>query len=351
MAQHTYIVYNKDNKAAVDAICTATYMNTKFFIEDRTLTEDVLVEMATCSGSEYFYVINTDKEVLFPEFDFYYKPPTWDKQYVHVWDNDTTVRQYCREEVLANPSHFTDDALVNGRVQLKNIDGKIYTDPVFDIVFLSYDEAFAGEHYHKLKSRFPRTKRVNGVKGIYEAHKAAASIVTSSMFYVVDADAVLLDDFDFSYNPHSVDRVTTHVWQSINPINDLKYGYGGVKLFPTELLKNYKGLPVDFTTSVSSSFKVMDEVSNITKFNTDPFTTWRSAFRECAKLASGAIHNNKETTDRLDIWCTVGSDREFGDFALMGANEGREFGMKNINHPEQIRMINDYKWLEERFTS
>ena len=31
------------------------------------------------------------------------------------------------------------------------------------------------------------------------------------------------------------------------------------------------------------------QVSNITAFNTDPFNTWRSAFRECTKLASAII--------------------------------------------------------------
>ena len=107
-----------------------------------------------------------------------------------------------------------------------------------------------------------------------------------------------------------------HVWYSRNPVNDLIYGYGGIKLFPRDMLLNYKGSPIDFTTSVSSKFKVIPEVSNVTRFNTDPFSAWRSGFRECTKLASKLIPNqdNKETEERLAIWCSKGADREFGEW-------------------------------------
>jgi hypothetical protein len=97
----------------------------------------------------------------------------------------------------------------------------------------------------------------------------------------------------------------------------------------------------------------MQEVSNITKFNTDPFSAWRSGFRECAKLASKLIHNqdNTESEHRLDIWCTRGADREFGEFAIMGANAGRAFGLAHKDQPDMLGLINDYSWLEKQFLS
>ena len=104
---------------------------------------------------------------------------------------------------------------------------------------------------------------------------------------------------------------------------------------------------------MSKNFKVIPEVSNITCFNTDPFSAWRSAFRECTKLASKQIINqdNTETEERLDTWCTKGVDREFGDFVIMGANEGREFGTENTNRTEMLALINDFEWLEKKFQS
>jgi hypothetical protein len=172
------------------------------------------------------------------------------------------------------------------------------------------------------------------------------------MFYVVDADAEILYNFNFDYQPPMYDRNSVHVWHSKNPINDLEYGYGAVKLFPTRKLLNFKGSPIDFTTSMSS-LKVIPEVSNITAFNSDPFSTWRSAFRECAKLASKIIPNqdNTKTKERLHIWCTKGEDRDFGDLAIQGAIEGAEFGKTYANQPKMLGLINNFRWLEEKFSS
>ena len=126
-----------------------------------------------------------------------------------------------------------------------------------------------------------------------------------------------------------------HVWRSINPINDLEYGYGGVKLLPTELTKKVDKTKVDVNTSISTNFKVMKQISCITKFNTGPFETWKSAFRECAKLSSKVIDRQKEdeTNARLKTWTTVGHDRPFGEYALAGATAGMEFGLSRGTDP------------------
>jgi len=63
---------------------------------------------------------------------------------------------------------------------------------MYDIVFISYNETNAEENWLKLKERFPRAKRVDGVKGIHQAHIAAAKKCFTKMFWVVDADAIIL---------------------------------------------------------------------------------------------------------------------------------------------------------------
>jgi len=70
---------------------------------------------------------------------------------------------------------------------------------MYDIVFISYQEPNADENYNKLKNRFSRAKRVHGVKGIHQAHIAAAKKCFTKMFWVVDADALIVDDFNFNY--------------------------------------------------------------------------------------------------------------------------------------------------------
>jgi hypothetical protein len=42
----------------------------------------------------------------------------------------------------------------------------------------------------------------------------------------------------------------------------------------------------------------------------------------------------------------VGHDREFGEYAIRGANAGMQFGLSNSNN---IKLINDFDWLEQKF--
>jgi hypothetical protein len=233
---------------------------------------------------------------------------------------------------------------------------KTPTSTEYDIVFISYDEPQCEENYNKLLERFPRTKRIHGVEGIYKAHIEAAKLCTSDYFWVVDGDSNIVPEFNFDYVVGFYDYERVRVWRSINPINDLVYGYGGVKLLPrTSVLKKYNNYhklsTPDMTTSISRNYEPIMVVSNITKFNTDPFSTWRSAFRECVKLSSRIINGqvDNETQNRLDIWCTEGRDRDYGIYALAGAIEGRKYGMHNSNSKEKLLKINDYNWLKEKF--
>ena len=128
---------------------------------------------------------------------------------------------------------------------------------MYDIVFISYGEPNADENYRHLKTRFPMAKRVTGVKGIHHAHIEAAMKCFTPMFWVVDADAYILDDFDFSYIVPKHDQDTVHVWRSQNPVNGLTYGYGGIKLLPRRATMNMNVLTSDMTTSITNKFKIM----------------------------------------------------------------------------------------------
>tara|TARA_B100000929_G_scaffold286704_1_gene272269 strand:+ start:347 stop:1504 length:1158 start_codon:yes stop_codon:yes gene_type:complete len=315
---------------------------------DRKIDREKLSEILSRTLTKYFYVI-VDPNVKLENFDFDYEPAAGEEQFVHIWDNNTNIRLYNREKVLENIDNFTDDAMYQGRVNFKSHNRKIQTGTQFDVVFLSNNETFADGNFELLQERFPDAKRVNGVKGIFNAHKRASEIVDTSMVYIVDADAELTDDFDFSYVPPESDRGFAHVWRSVNPVNGLQYGYGGVKLFPTKMMRASEFWRVDFTTTFSEGLKLMPGTSNISRFNTSAFETWRSAFRECAKLASSIIDESSENHERLDVWCEQGITRAFGTYALEGAAAGREYGTANKKNVKQLNCINDYAWLKEQF--
>ncbi len=311
-----------------------------------------LTDAAKKSFTKFFWLV-WDDLIVEDTFNFDYRVEKWDEEYIHVWLNGLHRDGICLfpKNIEVIKKEF------NHRFYFKKkeIDVVASRPKPFDIIFISYNEPNADLNYQRLLEKFPRAKRVHGVKGIHNAHKEAARISETDMFWVVDADAELVDDFNFEINyfPHydagnrREHLKTVYVWHSKNPVNELTYGYGGVKLLPKQLTLDMNTETHDMTTSISDRFKVMAKVSNITAFNTDEFTTWRSAFRECAKLASKVIDSNydPDTDERLYIWCSKTADK----VAAAGAKEGRKFGRLNIDEPDELRKINDFDWLRERF--
>ena len=222
----------------------------------------------------------------------------------------------------------------------------------FDVVYISYHEPFADKNFTKLQDHIRSTDStlkliwIRDVKGIFEAHKQGANRVQSKMFWVVDADAEIEQDFKFDYIPDVYDEEVVHVWASKNPINELEYGYGGVKLFPTEMVRNANTWGLDFTTGLSNRFKSMPQLSCVTRFNTDPFSTWRSAFRECVKLT---LNEDEESKQRLQAWLNTRGKGNYTRSAVRGALEGNQFAEANKNNVAELNKINNYEWLNERY--
>ena len=230
---------------------------------------------------------------------------------------------------------------------------------MLDVFMLTFGEPEADANFEKLLEKAPHAKRIDGIVGLLNAHKACAEESRTTYFYVCDADAQIKDNFQFNFTPSSRKEAYPGVpetecvftYRSHNPINDLLYGYGAVKLFPKKQLLACEEFKVDMTTSIGAKFVPKFEISNTTAFNTDPFNTWRSAFRECTKLASGIIDNKKQVDDmyRLEVWCTRGENRRYGEYAIMGAEQGRDFGTHYKNNKEALRKINDWEWLRKTF--
>ena len=266
--------------------------------------------------------------------------PWYDLQYENVWMLDDSLHNSTKEIWAAK---ITPKKSIGTKV-VGNITVNLPKE--LDVIFISYNEPNAQENWERVLEKCQTAKRVNGISGIVNAHKAAAELATTDMFYVVDGDAYLTDDWDFNFQPKIFDRDCVHVWHSRNPINNLEYGYGGVKLIPKSLMLLADPANTDMTTSISKKFKVMRTVSNLTAFNTDTFSTWRSAFRECCKLA---VISNKESLSRLSAWCQLNSDVAYGDNAYCGAIAGKAYGEENALDPIALGKINDFTWLRERY--
>ena len=221
-----------------------------------------------------------------------------------------------------------------------------------DVIFLSNGEPHAEENFQQLLKVCPRAKQVKGIKGIYQAHREASQTSSTDFFFIVDADAWVVDDFEFTIRSSEIAENMACVWQSLNPVNNLVYGYGGVKLFYKQMfVKDHSNL-VDMTTTVAKYIKIMPKLSCVTKFNTSEYDAWRSGFRECAKLASKTIAGqvDTETEQRLQIWLTRGEDSAFGKWTIAGARAGQKFGLENTG-TDRMQLINDYNFLKEQFNN
>jgi hypothetical protein len=308
-----------------------------------------LEEIKDASSTRMFWIVWYDV-IIDKNFDFSYRAATYaDTKQIHAFKNGNYYDGICLfpKDVEMSQREFAYKFFANK----KETGIQASLPKPYDIVFISYNEPNADENYKLLCEKFPRAKRVDKVKGIHQAHIEAAKLSTTDVFWVVDADAIVVDGFNFDHIVSTYDKETVHVWRSRNPINDLEYGYGGVKLLPKKLTLNMDITKPDMTTSISKQFNAVSIVSNITAFNTDPFSTWKSAFRECVKLSSGIIVRNKEkeTLERLETWCTVGNDREFGIYAIAGANAGKLYGESNKDNPTMLNNINDFDWLKQEF--
>lgn len=222
---------------------------------------------------------------------------------------------------------------------------------MYDLIFISNNEPNADENWQLLSNRFITAKRVKNVKGIHQAHISAAKNSYTKMFWAVDGDARILDTFNFDYIVPEYDQDVVHIFHSINPVNDLRYGYGAVKLLPRKLTSEMSNKTLDMTLGISNKIKILNDLSNITHFNVDEFSTWRSAFRECVKLTLNVLKkkDNDESLRRLDTWCEVGLDKPFGKYCIQGAREGKNYALVNYENIEALKLINDFDWLKERF--
>ena len=217
-----------------------------------------------------------------------------------------------------------------------------------DIFFLSFNESNREKNWALLKSRFPKSRRIHGVKGVALAHLICAQLSKTPYFFVVNGDNEILKNFQFQ--PPSPLTPAVYTWRSLNPVNNLIYGFGGIKLFwKQRLLPFPRG--IDVSTSLKIPYKIIQERASITRFNASPLEAWRGAFRECVKLSSHCIsrQRDKETRERLEVWCEKGGDAPFGSYSVLGARQGRAYGLEHRNCSKSLGKINDFQWLESYF--
>jgi hypothetical protein len=208
----------------------------------------------------------------------------------------------------------------------------------FDIIFLSYDEPNAEIHYADLCNKVPWAKRVHGVKGSDNAHKAAAEKSETDWFVTVDADNIV-DSAFFNVDLDMSDpKIQVYGWCGRNKINGLRYGNGGLKIWKKDFVFNMKTHENSDSDRGQVDFCWEDGYRNFPRSFSEsimtgsPYQAWRAGFREGVKmtLLDGVKVPPQEIQQRiwwhnihrLRMWSTVGAHEENGIYAVYGARLG-----------------------------
>jgi len=217
-----------------------------------------------------------------------------------------------------------------------------------DVVFISNGESMAEQNWNQLRSQCSRAKRSDGVNGREAAYKAAAAISTTPWFFAVFAKTEVLPDFKFDYQPDRMQQPKHYIFHSRNPLNGLEYGAMNINLYNRQLvLDTVPGL--DFT--LSAAHDVVPICASISRFNTDPWITWRSAFREVLKLQREVdLGADVEIEYRLRTWKTVAVG-ENAEWCLQGSQDAAEFYNSVRGDYEQLRLSFDWAWLQDYYYS
>lgn len=232
----------------------------------------------------------------------------------------------------------------------------------FDCFFLSYDEPNADRHYADLLEKAPYAERIHGVKGFDAAHRACAEASTTDWFVTVDADNIVLPEFFDQVI--DLDPVATPnrclSWNSVNMINGLKYGNGGLKLWSKQFVLNMRShenaddprKAVDFCWE--KDYQQVHRTFSETWVNGSAYQAFKAGFREGVKLTldRGERVRPEEMKKKLHpvnlrnarIWSCVGADIEHGTWAMLGTRLGWD-SMCDLAFDHT--MVNDYEAFKD----
>ena len=216
-----------------------------------------------------------------------------------------------------------------------------------DIVFLSNGEQKADENYEHLlnvtRGVGNRVVQVSGVNGRVQAYHAAAAASDTAWMFTVFAKLVVSEDFDWGWQPDRLQIPKHYIFNAYNPINGLEYGHQGMIAYNKKMTLSNIGSGLDFT--LDDPHEVVDIISGVAKFNTDPFSTWRTAFREVIKLRADPSYISK---DRLDTWLTV-ANGDYAEYCINGAKDAIEYYEEVNGELDMLKLSYEWKWLRERF--
>jgi hypothetical protein len=185
-----------------------------------------------------------------------------------------------------------------------------------------------------------------------KALEAAADAASTPWYYAVFAKTRLENTFDFSFVPDRMQQPKHYIFNCRNSVNQLEYGHMGVVLYNCNGIRqlNQQGnFGLDYTMSFPN--ESIPILSCHGDFNTTPYHTWRTAFRESAKLAYFESQSpTVEGNYRLNAWQTLAQGNH-AEWCLKGSNDGVEFFQSTNGDLDMLKQSFKWEWLRAYFVS
>ena len=230
-----------------------------------------------------------------------------------------------------------------------------------DFVYISYAEPNKEENWADLKNKVPWAKRVDGVKGFDNAHKAAAEKSETQFFISVDGDNIIDERFLLqTLDWEKTDKKAVHRWRAKNSINGLVYGNGGLVgwdkdtclgMHTHENAKDPKA-KIDFCWTVKH--ENLHNCYSETVINATARQAFVAGYREGVKMSLeqgekiDPAHFSKKVwpanLKNLTTWMSVGADVQNGQYAMLGARIGcyaTTLGSTDVNQISDLGKMKD----------
>jgi hypothetical protein len=216
-----------------------------------------------------------------------------------------------------------------------------------DIIFISNGEQCAEENYQhllKVASKFGnRVVRVDNVNGRVASQHAAANISNTHWYFLVNAKLKVNENFDFHWQPNVYKSRRHYIFTATNALNELEYGHQAIVANNKILTLDTVVRGLDFT--MDSKHEVVTINSGIGMYNSSPWDTWRTAFRECIKLCYARDNESKE---RLEVWKTV-ANGNFAQYSIQGAQDAVDYFNAVNGDLEMLKLSYEWDWLKTKF--
>lgn len=224
---------------------------------------------------------------------------------------------------------------------------KLTKSKPMDIVYLSNGEAGAEknwEHLLQITKNIPnRVVRVDGVNGRVAAYHAAAEASETPWLFTVFAKLHINSNFDWSWQPDRMQAPKHYIFHAKNPVNGLIYGHQAMIAYNKQLVLENDGYGLDFT--LDDLHEVVPLMSGTANYNTDPFSTWRTAFREVVKLKA---EDTDIARERLEAWLTK-AEGDFAEYSIKGAKDAEAYYDEVDGDFDALRLSYEWEWLKSRF--